>query len=201
MTEFPITLPEFKLFFMRDAGVEYQPYPDWLPETVYSTGDKVVHVVNYKPTTWESKEDENTDEPSPQSTKWKRLEDEEEYIEDWVLDRDIVRAMGEASFKFNPSLFNEEKGKMIFLYLTMFFLVYDRRMAAAGLTSSTSTAGPVIHRTVGKMTVSYAESKLYKTYPSYEFLSSNDYGRKAFNLMLPYLRAGVRILRGGNTGF
>ncbi len=200
MKEFPITLPEFKLFFMRDAGVEYQPYPDWMPETIYNKGDKVLYILNYKPTIWESQVDNNETEPSS-GNNWTRLEDEEDWIDDWVLDRDIVRAMGEASFKFNPSLFNEEKGKMIFLYLTMFFLVYDKRMAAAGLSSSTSTAGPVIHRTVGKMTVTYAESKLFKNYPSYEFLSSNDYGRKAFNLMLPYLRAGIRIFRGGNTGF
>lgn len=200
MKEFPIKLPEFKLFFMRDAGVEYQPYPDWMPETIYNKGDKVLYILNYKPTIWESQVDNNETEPSVENN-WTRLEDEEDWIDDWVLDRDIVRAMGEASFKFNPSLFNEEKGKMIFLYLTMFFLVYDKRMAAAGLSSSTSTAGPVIHRTVGKMTVTYAESKLFKNYPSYEFLSSNDYGRKAFNLMLPYLRAGIRIFRGGNTGF
>ena len=88
---------------------------------------------------------------------------------------------------------------MIFLYLTMFFLVYDRQNASAGLNGN-SAAGPVIHRSVGKMSVTYMESKLYAKYPSYEFLASNDYGRKAFNLMAPYLRAGVRILYGAASG-
>lgn len=199
MTEYPISLAEFKLFFMRDAGIEYQPYPDWEPETAYNEGDFVLHIVGFKPTIWKSLVNDNLVEPGTDDTMWERAEDEEEYMDDWILDRDITRAMGEAVFKFNPNLFTEEKGKMIFLYLTMFFLVYDRRMAASGLNGSSAT-GPVVHRTVGKMTVTYMESKLYSKYPSYEFLSSNDYGRKAFNLMLPYLRGGVRVFRGGNTG-
>lgn len=199
MTEYPISLAEFKLFFMRDAGIEYQPYPDWEPETAYNEGDFVLHIVGFKPTIWKSLVNDNLVEPGTDDTMWEHAEDEEEYMDDWILDRDITRAMGEAVFKFNPNLFTEEKGKMIFLYLTMFFLVYDRRMAASGLNGSSAT-GPVVHRTVGKMTVTYMESKLYSKYPSYEFLSSNDYGRKAFNLMLPYLRGGVCVFRGGNTG-
>lgn len=307
---FPITLDEFKLFFLREAGVEYQPYPTWvktvwdkgdlclegtvyyksltdlnhtapsdpvplnetgedapvwepltvnfeeettyaegtivyyegrywkaleetdsLPGTVelwvlvntctefpktrvweaptaYSEGAKVLRIVNFKPGIWESLINDNYTDPAvnppipnqtPEVLCWEESEDDNIDMEDWVLDLDIVRAMGEASFKFNPTLFNKEKGKMIFLYLTMFFIVYDRQMASGGLNSNTG-AGPITHRTVGKMSVSYAESKLYQSYPSYEFLAGNDYGRKAFNLMLPYLRGGVRVLRGGSTG-
>ena len=81
----------------------------------------------------------------------------------------------------------------------MFFLVYDRQMASNGLNGS-SAAGPVIHRTVGKMTVTYMQSTLYKSNPSYEFLSSNEYGKKAFALMSPYLRGGVQLMYGASTG-
>jgi hypothetical protein len=198
-TAFPISLDEFKNFFLREAGIEYQPYPNWEEGKTYAAGDKVLHVVNFKVGVWESLEDDNDTEPSYKNEKWAIAEDEEEYIADWVLDADITRAMGEASFKYNPRLFTEEKGKMVFLYLTMFFLVYDRQMAASGANGN-SAAGPVLHRTVGKMSVTYMQSTLYKSNPSYEFLSSNEYGKKAFALMSPYLRGGVHIMRGGSTG-
>lgn len=198
MIDFPVTLDVFKLYFLREAGLEYQPYPDWDAEKTYAKDDKVVAVVNYKVGVYTSLIDENTQEPS-NSEAWEKDEDETENLQYVILDADIIRAMGEAIFKFNSKLFTEEKGKIIFLYLTMFFLVYDRQMAASGMNGN-SAAGPVIHRTVGKMSVSYAESKLFKNYPSYEFLSTNDYGRKAFNLMMPYLRGGIVLLHGGATG-
>lgn len=245
---FPVTLNEFKLYFLREAGLEYQPYPTfsvtiyeagemvnhgasswvsdvdnntsepgtedsgwtelgeedpallpWVAPVAYQNGDKVVAVVNFKPGVWKSKANDNYVTPGTDSSSWELDADETANLADVILDSDIIRAMGEASFKFNSNMFKEEKGKLIFLYLTMFFLVYDRQMAASGMNGN-SAAGPVVSRTVGKMSVSYAESKLFSNYPSYEFLSTNDYGRKAFNLMMPYLRGGVAILRGGSTG-
>lgn len=180
----------------------------WKAPKAFKEGEKTVAIVNYKVGVWVSNADGNYTDPAdkvdipnqtPAVPYWEEDEDETETLSDVILDADILRAMGEAEFKFNPTLFTEERGKTVFLYLTMFFLVYDRQMANSGMNGN-SAAGPVIHRTVGKMSVSYAESKLFSTYPSYEFLASNDYGRKAFNLMLPYLRGGVRILRGGSTG-
>lgn len=197
--EFPVTLAEFKLYFLREAGLEYQPYPDYDPEAEYTVGDKVVAVVNFQPGIWVALQDNTGIRPGLDDTVWEESEDDIGALDDVILDADILRAFGEAIFKFNKNLFSEAKGKIIFLYLAMFFLVYDRQMAAAGMNGN-SAAGPVIHRTVGKMSVTYMESKLYAKYPSYEFLSSNDYGRKAFNLMAPYLRGGLQILRGGSTG-
>lgn len=198
MTEFPVSLEVFKLYFLREAGLEYQAYPNWDPTATYNKNDLVTAIVNYKVGVYKSKDDNNTSNPSD-STAWVLDEDETENLQYVILDSDIERAMGEAIFKFNKGLFTEEKGKVIFLYLTMFFLVYDRQMAASGMNGN-NAAGPVIHRTVGKMSVSYMESKLFKNYPSYEFLSTNDYGRKAFNLMMPYLRGGITLLHGGATG-
>lgn len=246
MLEYPVSLDEFKLYFLREAGLEYQPYetfvktvyatgdkvnhegiswvstaddnitvpgaeeatwteletfdeelPEWVAPKAYSKDDKVIAIVKFKPGVWISMQDDNYATPGTDETAW--VLDEDEDLDGIILDLDILRAMGEASFKFNKGLFAEAKGKMIFLYLTMFFLVYDRQNAAAGLNGN-SAAGPVISRTVGKMSVTYMESKLYSKYPSYEFLASNDYGRKAFNLMAPYLRAGVRILCGAASG-
>lgn len=247
MIDFPVDIATFKLYFLREAGLEYQPcptfiktvydagekvnhngsswistesanvaepgaenapwgllpeagdYPEWMAPKAYSVGDKVLAIVNYKPGVWVSLIDENYMTPGEDENAWELDIDETENLENVILDVDIERAMGEAIFKFNPKLFTEEKGKIIFLYLTMFFLVYDRRAAASGMNGN-SSAGPVIHRTVGKMSVTYAESKLFSNYPSYEFLSTNDYGRKAFNLMMPYLRGGIVLLHGGASG-
>ena len=246
--EYPVSLEEFKLYFLREAGLQYQPYPTFV-KTTYAAGDKVTHngsswvsnaadnysepggpedlwaqiedpkepypewvapkafqtnektvaIVNFEPGVWVSLVGNNYTVPGTNDEYWQEEEGETAELQDVILDADILRAMGEAIFKFNKNLFSKEKGKIIFLYLTMFFLVYDRQMAAAGMNGN-SAAGPVIHRTVGKMSVTYMESKLYSKYPSYEFLASNDYGRKAFNLMAPYLRGGLQILRGGATG-
>lgn len=245
--EYPVSLEEFKLYFLRETGLEYQPYPtfvkttydmgakvnhndkswesnaqgnptepgsedsqwvelpevgkypEWVAPKAYEAGDKVIAIVNYNPGIWVSQYDDNYGVPGDSGNTWEEDEDSIGALDDVILDVDILRAMGEALFKFNKGLFSKEKGKIIFLYLSMFFLVYDRQMAAAGMNGN-SASGPVIHRTVGKMSVTYMESKLYAKYPSYEFLSSNDYGRKAFNLMAPYLRGGLQILRGGSTG-
>lgn len=198
MLEYPVTLDEFKLYFLREAGLEYQPYPSWSPDGTYSQDEKVVGIKNFKPAVFVSLIDDNT-QPLTDDSAWEEDTEATEDLDGVILDADIERAMGEASFKFNKSLFSEPKGKIIFLYLTMFFLVYDKQNAASGVNGN-SAAGPVIHRSVGKMSVTYMESKLYAKYPSYEFLASNDYGRKAFNLMAPYLRAGVRILFGAASG-
>ena len=178
----------------------FPEYRVWKQPTVYSEGDKVIGMVNYKLGVYQSTIDDNaygltdiySDTPIEQRA-WELLEDEEV---DWILDSDIERAMGEAMFKFNASLVpNEEKRKIIALYLTAFFIAYDRQMSNAGLNSN-SSSGPVRSRTVGKMSVSYMESTLYSRHPAYEFFSRNMYGIKAFNLLLPYLRGNVLVLRG-----
>lgn len=197
--EYPVSLEEFKLYFLREAGLEYQPYANYDAEKSYETGEKVIAIVKYQPGVWMALQDTVGIEPGSDDTVWEEQEDETAELDDVIMDVDILRAMGEAMFKFNKCLFSESKGKIIFLYLSMFFLVYDRQMAAAGMNGN-SASGPVIHRTVGKMSVTYMESKLFAKYPSYEFLATNDYGRKAFNLMAPYLRGGLQILRGGSTG-
>lgn len=198
MIDYPVDIDTFKLYFLREAGLEYQPYPNWDLDTTYNADDKVLAIVDFKVGVYSSLVDDNTLPPTNEEA-WELDVDETENLANVILDSDIERAMGEAIFKFNPKLFTEEKGKIIFLYLTMFFLVYDRQMAASGMNGN-SSSGPVIHRTVGKMSVSYMESKLFSKYPSYEFLASNDYGRKAFNLMAPYLRGGITLLHGGATG-
>lgn len=186
---------------------EVEAIEEWRQPDGYVRGDLILYYMNYKPYVFKCIVAITGEPPAvPLSGAkavaygdWEIDEEETEQLNDEILDADILRAMSEASFKFNENLFTEEKGKLVFLYLTMFFLVYDKQMAASGINGN-SAAGPVLSRTVGKMSVSYMESKLFKNYPSYEFLSTNDYGRKAFNLIMPYLRGNVQILKGGSTG-
>lgn len=212
LEDVPVELPEdrtWESYWKRlDPKIAFPDARPWKQPIAYKKGDKVIRIVKFKPGVWVSNASGNYTDPAkgemipnqdPEVPWWEESEDDNLDMEDWVLDWDILRAMGEAMFKFNPGLFTLERGKMIFLYLTMFFLVYDRQMANSGLNGN-NAAGPVIHRTVGKMSVTYMESKLFKNYPSYEFLSSNEYGKKAFNLMMPYLRGNVQVIRGMASG-
>lgn len=189
-----------------DVEVEFPEAREWAKPIVYNIGDKAICIMNYKLAVVESQMDDNYSDPKakqkiPETDEeaWLVLEEETDNLTDVILDLDIERAMGEAEFKFNHYLFTTERGRVIFLYLTMFFLVNDRQAAAQGL-SGNAAAGPVVSRTVGKMSVTYAQSSLFKNYPSYEFLSSNPYGKKAFNLMMPYLRGNIQLMAAGSTG-
>lgn len=182
-----------------ELGPRDKALAEWMRPIAYNVGDKVVALVNFKPGVWESLAADNYKAPGTDEDAWELDEGATEELDGIILDADILRAMGEASFKFNMHLFPKNRQDIIFLYLTMFFLVYDRQAAASGLNGN-SAAGPVIQRTVGKMSVTYMQSTLYKSNPSYEFLSSNEYGKKAYNLMAPFLRGGVRFFAGANTG-
>lgn len=188
----------------EELSTLFPNYRQWSKPVAYKTGDKVIAMVNYKLGVYVSGIEENYYNPSnplveanPHPIEAWTLDETQEV--DWILDSDILRAMGEAAFKFNSGLVpNEEKRKIIALYLTAFFVAYDRQMANSGLNSS-SSSGPVRSRTVGKMSVSYMESKLFEKHPSYEFFARNQYGIKAFNLLLPYLRGNVLVLNGRPT--
>lgn len=188
----------------KDLSLLYPNYRLWAEPVAYSTNDRVIAMVNYKLGVYVSNVEGNYYSPSkplieanPYPVEAWELDENQEV--DWILDTDILKAMGEAAFKFNAGLVpNEEKRKIIALYLTAFFVAYDRQMANSGLNSS-SSSGPVRSRTVGKMSVSYMESKLFEKHPSYEFFARNQYGIKAFNLLLPYLRGNVIVLNGRPT--
>lgn len=202
-TSEPTDITSWKVLSDSDLLERFPGYREWATPIAYQTGDKVIAMKNFKLRVFQSTIDSNyyspdnsliTTTPEPEYA-W----DETDEDVDYILDSEIERAMGEALFKFNPGLVpNEEKRKIISLYLTAFFVAYDRQMANAGLNSS-SSAGPVVSRTVGKMSVTYMQSTLFNKHPSYEFFAKNQYGIKAFNLLLPYLRGNVLVLRGGPT--
>ena len=175
--------------------VEFHPeYPEWVAPIAYQKNDRVIYTENFKYKVFKSLEDDNYTVPT--SGDW--MEDEENTINDFILDADIEKAMREASNKFNPSLFGTlEDRKLAFSYLTAFFLVYDLQMAKEGTSSSWSN--PVTKREVGKMAVWYEVPAEMKNYPSYSFLSRNQYGLKYFELIRAKLAGNIRTFIGNAT--
>ena len=175
--------------------VEFHPeYPEWVAPIAYQKNDRVIYTKNFKYKVFKSLEDDNYTVPT--SGDW--MEDEENTINDFILDADIEKAMREASNKFNPSLFGTlEDRKLAFSYLTAFFLVYDLQMAKEGTSSSWSN--PVTKREVGKMAVWYEVPAEMKNYPSYSFLSRNQYGLKYFELIRAKLAGNIRTFIGNAT--
>lgn len=175
--------------------VDFHPeYPEWVAPIAYQKNDRVIYTVNFKYKVFESLENDNYTVPT--SGDW--IEDEENTINDFILDADIEKAMREASNKFNPSLFGSiEDRKLAFSYLTAFFLVYDLQMAKDGTNSSWSN--PVTKREVGKMAVWYQVPEEMKNYPSYSFLSRNQYGLKYFELIRAKLAGNIRTFIGNTT--
>lgn len=175
--------------------IEFHPeYPEWVAPIAYQKNDRVIYTENFKYKVFKSLEDDNYTVPT--SGDW--MEDEENTINDFILDADIEKAMREASNKFNPSLFGTlEDKKLAFSYLTAFFLVYDLQMAKEGTSSSWSN--PVTKREVGKMAVWYEVPAEMKNYPSYSFLSRNQYGLKYFELIRAKLAGNIRTFIGNAT--
>lgn len=171
---------------------------EWEQPIIYNISDIVV----YQGSDFKFKEYKsiiNTNNLSPDNTTaWSLVSDSIDY----VLDEDILKAMGEGSFYVSSDLMmSEERRKVYELYLTAFFVVYDNEMAEEGLTSSNGSAGPITERRVGDMAMSYAQSTLFKQYPDYEFFSKNAYGIKAFNLVRRYLRGNFRVVTSRGLGF
>ena len=78
---FPVDLQTFKLYFLREAGLEYQAYPNWDPEQTYSKDDKVTAIVNYNVGVYTSLVDDNNNNPSS-ADYWELDEDETENASD-----------------------------------------------------------------------------------------------------------------------
>lgn len=169
---------------------------DYVAPLYYNVGDKVIYAVNYKYKIFKSDAEQNYSVPT--SDTWVEVEDES--INDFLLDMDIEKAMREASNKFNPSLFSTlENKKLAFSYLTAFFLVYDLQTAKDGTSSSWSN--PVTKREVGKMSVWYEVPAEMKNYPSYAFLSRNQYGLKYFELIRAKITGNIQTFIGNATNF
>lgn len=115
-----------------------------------------------------------------------------------IVDADIEKAFGEAYASFNEGLFStQDEKKMVFLYLTAFYLVLDIKNSTAGLNSSFN--GIVSSKSVDNVSESYYIPEWMKNNPLYSTYMTNGYGMKYLNLLYPRLVGNIFISKGATT--
>lgn len=114
---------------------------------------------------------------------------------DSVRDKDIIKAMGEAKFTFNESLFSEEPQKKLgFLYLTAHYLCIDLENSSKGLGSKFE--GIMTSKSVGSVSVGYQLPEWIMSSPIYSMLGQTGYGCKYLSLVIPQMVGNMYAIKG-----
>lgn len=112
-----------------------------------------------------------------------------------VSDADIARAMTEANMNFNAGLFeNDEEKKLIFSYLTAYYLVVD--INNANTQGASNNGGLLTYRQVRNVAESFKVPKWVEENPLFSQFAQNGYGLKYITMMYPYLIGRVGIVGG-----
>ena len=112
-----------------------------------------------------------------------------------VSDADITRAIAEAKMNFNENLFDDEEDKkMIYLYLTAYYLVVDRNNI--NTQGSSNNGGLLTYRQVRNVAESFKVPKWIEENPMFSQFAQNGYGLKYLNMIYPYLVGPVGIVKG-----
>lgn len=181
--KFNATVEDFKAQFPR-----FQPVylPVYTEGKTYFSGD----IVYYNELFYQVIVDNTTELPTV-TTDWKLINQD---VLNYVRDEDIQNAMLEASINFNENLFDDDQAKMIFLYLTAYYLTYDLQNA-----SGVVQTGVITSKSVGSISQSYGiptwvlQDKVLGAY------ASNGYGLKYLSLLRPYLIGNVMFIEGAIT--
>jgi hypothetical protein len=114
---------------------------------------------------------------------------------DQVSDSEITRAMTEASMNFNEALFDtDDEKKLIFSYLTAYYLVID--INNANTQGASNNGGLVTYQQVRNVAESFKVPKWIEESPMFSMFSQNGYGLKYLTMIYPYLIGNVRIVPG-----
>lgn len=112
-----------------------------------------------------------------------------------VSDADIARAISEANMNFNENLFDsEEDKKLIYLYLTAYYLVVD--INNINTQGSSNNGGLLTYRQVRNVAESFKVPKWIEENPMFSQFAQNGYGLKYLNMIYPYLVGPVGIVKG-----
>ena len=115
--------------------------------------------------------------------------------QDQVSDNDITRAISEAKMNFNESLFDtDDEKKIIFLYLTAYYLVVD--INNINTQGASNNGGLVTYKQVRNVAESFKVPKWIEESPMYSMFSQNGYGLKYLIMIYPYLIGNVGIVPG-----
>lgn len=112
-----------------------------------------------------------------------------------VSDADIARAISEANMNFNENLFDsEEDKKLIYLYLTAYYLVVD--INNINTQGSSNNGGLLTYRQVRNVAESFKVPKWIEENPMFSQFAQNGFGLKYLNMIYPYLVGPVGIVKG-----
>lgn len=115
---------------------------------------------------------------------------------DFVIDADINRAINEAQINFNSALFGSDaQVTNVFMYYAAFCLVRNIQMSTKGLASQSKF--PISSNSVGGVSISFAIPDAYTKDPFLSSLTSNGYGMRYLELLLPYLSGNITVVCGG----
>ena len=112
-----------------------------------------------------------------------------------VSDVDISKAMVEAGMNFNEKLFDcvEEK-KIIFSYLTAYYLVVD--INNANTQGASNNGGLVTYRQVRNVAESFKVPNWVSENPMLSQFAQNGYGLKYITMIYPYLIGNMGVVPG-----
>lgn len=114
---------------------------------------------------------------------------------DYVRDKDIEKAMGEAWLNFNSGLFGHKEDRALaFQYLTAHYLVTDLNNSAQG--ANGSFGGFMSNKSVGNVSVGYNLPQWILDNPMYSLLARTNYGAKYLALIIPLLVGQVFTVAG-----
>ena len=178
-----ITVDDFKTEFPRFTPVYL---PVYVEGKTYFNGD----IVYYNELFYQCIV-ENTVELPTVKTDWKLINQD---VLNYTRDEDIENAMAEASVNFNESLFDDEQAKLIFLYLTAYYLTYDLQNATGAVQT-----GVITSKSVGSVSESYGIPTSFLNNPMYSLYAKNGYGLKYLSLIIPYLQGNLLFYKGAIT--
>ena len=178
-----ISPDEFRNFFPRFTPVYL---PVYVEGKTYFNGD----IVYYNELFYQCIV-ENTVELPTVKTDWKLINQD---VLNYTRDEDIENAMAEASVNFNENLFDDEQAKLIFLYLTAYYLTYDLQNATGAVQT-----GVITSKSVGSVSESYGIPTSFLNNPMYSLYAKNGYGLKYLSLIIPYLQGNILFFKGATT--
>ena len=178
-----ITVDDFRTQFPRFTPVYL---PVYVEGKTYFNGD----IVYYNELFYQCIV-ENTVELPTVETDWKLINQD---VLNYTRDEDIENAMAEASVNFNESLFDDEQAKLIFLYLTAYYLTYDLQNATGAVQT-----GVITSKSVGSVSQSYGTPQWILQDKVLGAYATNGYGLKYLSLLRPYLIGNLLFYKGAIT--
>lgn len=182
-----VTVEQFKEYFYRD----FPFLPIYDAEKTYFEGD----IVYKDGIFYTSLTNCNVGRDVSEIGYWKCIRIDEY---DYVLDKDVEKAMGQARISANERYGETDEEKInIFLHLVAFYLTIDLKNASTGV--SGAYTGVVSSKSVGDVSESYALPQWVLKSPMYSIYAQNGFGLKYLSLIAPYLAVTILYSRGDST--